>query len=57
MILLKIQLRERERERERETLKTVIINGSPGSSWLFQRFNKFQLTVTDKTNLRTVLSS
>ena len=33
---------------EKEILKRVTINGSTGSSWLFQRFNKLQLIVTDK---------
>ena len=38
-------------------LKRIIINGSTGSSWLFKRFNKLQIIVTDKSPLKTMLSS
>ena len=30
-------------------MKRIIINGSTGSSWLFQGFNKLQINVTDKS--------
>ena len=38
-------------------LKRIIINGSTGSSWLFKRFNKLQIIVTDKSPLKNMLSS
>ena len=42
---------------KKEILKRVIINGSTCSSWLFQRLSKLKLIVTDKSSLRTALSS
>ena len=41
----------------KDVLKRVIINGSTGSSWLFKRFNKLQVIVTDKSVLKNILSS
>ena len=34
-----------------DILKRIIVNGSIGSSWLFERFNKLQVIVTDKSNI------
>ena len=34
-------------EMKKDILKRVIINGSAGSIWLFKRFNKLQVIVTD----------
>ena len=39
-----------------DILKRVIINGSAGSSWLFERFNKLQVIVTTKTVLKNIMS-
>ena len=35
-----------------DILKRVTINGSTGSRWLFKRFNKLQVIVTDKSTLK-----
>ena len=37
-------------------LKRVIINGSTGSNWLFKRFNKLQVIVTDNNAIKTIVS-
>ena len=44
-------------EMKREILKRVIINGSMCSSWLFKRFNKLQVLITDKNAYKNILSS
>ena len=44
-------------EMRKDILKRVIINGSTGSSWLFKRFNKLQVIVTDKSAYKNILSS
>ena len=44
-------------EMKKDILKRVIINGSTGSSWLFKRFNKLQVDVTDKSVYKNILSS
>ena len=40
-----------------DILKRLINNGSTGSSWLFKRFNKLQVIVTDKTSFSNLFSS
>ena len=42
-------------EMKKDILKRVIINGSKGSSWLFKRFNKLQVIVSNKTVFKNVL--
>ena len=37
------------KEIKNNILKRVIINGETGSSWVFKRFNKFQIIATDKS--------
>ena len=44
-------------EMKKDILKKVIINSSTGSSWLFKRFIKLQVIVTDKNSLKNMLSS
>ena len=36
-----------------DILKRTIVNGSSGGSWLFKRFNKLQVVVTNKSNMKT----
>ena len=33
----------------------MIFNGATGSSWIFKRFNRFQINVTDKSYFKTVV--
>ena len=42
---------------EEDILKRIILNGSSGSSSLFKRFNKLQVIVTDKSNIKNIFSS
>ena len=42
---------------KKDILKRVIYNGSTGSSWLFNQFNKLQIFVTDKTSFSNLFSS
>ena len=44
-------------EMKKYILKRVIINGSTGSSWLFKRFNKLQVIVTDKSTCNDILAT
>ena len=44
-------------ETKKYILNRVIINGSTGSSWLFKRFNKLQVIVTDKSKLKDILAT
>ena len=41
---------------KKDILKRVIVNGSTGSSWIFKRFNKLQIIVTDKTKFKNIMS-
>ena len=40
-----------------DILKTVIINCTTGSTWLFKWFNKLQIIVTDKTSFSNSFSN
>ena len=40
-----------------DILKTVIINCSTGSTWLFKWFNKPRIVVTDKTSFSNSFSN
>ena len=42
---------------EEDILKRIILNSSSGSSSLFKRFNKLQVIVTDKSNIKNIFSS
>ena len=42
---------------EEDILKKIILNSSSGSSSLFKRFNKLQVIVTDKSNIKNIFSS
>ena len=44
-------------ETKKDILNRVIINGSTGSSWLFKRFNKLQVIVTDKSKRKDILAT
>ena len=44
-------------EMKKDILKKVIISSYTGSSWLFKRFIKLQVIVTDKNSLKNMLSS
>ena len=41
---------------KKDILKRVIINGLTGTSWLFKRFNKLQVNVTDNSKQRDIFS-
>ena len=43
-------------EMKKDILKRIIINESTESSWLFKRFNKPQVNLTDNTEQRDILS-
>ena len=43
-------------EKKRDILKRVILNGSTGSSWIVKRFNRLQVTVTDRNTFKNVMS-
>ena len=43
-------------EIKKEILKRILINGATGSSWIFKRFNKLQIIVTDKTCFKNIMS-
>ena len=43
-------------EMKKDILKRVIINESTEGSWLFKRFNKPQVNLTDNTEQRDILS-
>ena len=40
-----------------DILKRAIINDNTGGSWLFKRFNKVQIIMTDKTSLSNLFSN
>ena len=42
---------------EEDILKKIILSSSSGSSSLFKRFNKLQVIVTDKSNIKNIFSS
>ena len=42
---------------EEDVLEKIILNSSSGSSSLFKRFNKLQVIVTDKSNIKNIFSS
>ena len=42
---------------EEDILKRIIVNGSSDSSWLNKLFNKLQVIVTDKSNVKNISSS
>ena len=44
-------------EMKKYILKRIIINGPTGSSWLFKRFNKLQVIVTDKSTCNDILAT
>ena len=41
---------------KKEILKRVIINGSTGTNWIFKRYQKLQVIVTDRTSFKNVIS-
>ena len=43
-------------EMKKDILKQVIINGARGSSWIFKRFNKLQVIVTDRMSFKNIMS-
>ena len=43
-------------EKKRDILKRVILNGSTGSSWIVKRFNRLQVTGTDRNTFKNVMS-
>ena len=43
-------------EKKRDILKSVILNGSTGSSWIAKRFNRLQVIVTDRNTFKNVMS-
>ena len=43
-------------EKKRDILKSVILNGSTGSSWIVKRFNSLQVIVTDRNTFKNVMS-
>lgn len=43
-------------EMKNDILKRVIANGSTSSSWVFKRFSRLQVIVTDKNTFKNVMS-
>lgn len=43
-------------EMKKDIWKRVIINGATSSSWIFKRFNKFQVIATDRMTFKNVMS-
>ena len=43
-------------EMKKDIWKRVIINGATSSSWIFKRFNKLQVIVTDRMSFKNVMS-
>ena len=43
-------------EMKKDILKRVIVNGLTGSSWLFKRFSKWQVIITDKNTFKNVMA-
>ena len=43
-------------EMKKDILKWVIVDGRTGSSWVFKRFNKLQVTITDKNTFENVMA-
>lgn len=43
-------------EIKKDILKSVIVNGVTGSSWIFKKFNKLQIIATNESNFENIMS-